>query len=365
MSIALSSANVAHLEAAFTTLLSPFGYERLGDWRMASRKAIERLLEADISGGMLALPGESFTECDSDLIPGAVAYEAYYHRLDTGLQVTRRERGLEVFGVDDIYNDVAALRRTEFYNDWICPHHLFDTVVVATEVGGDAPAASLHFWHASEQANPFGEQGLTLLRLLLPAFKAGVRTVLQLHDYRAALADAVDRSGQAALLCDATGRAVHTTPTLEQILFADPEREHVRRAMGQAAALLAARLRTRRAQDSQPRGTPSAEVATARARYRVHASYGGLSALGPEASILVLLERVTPEPWSDAALRTRFGLTRREVSVARLLAERRGAREIARALGISVHTARRHTEHVYAKLGLGSRSAIAEALRPK
>jgi DNA-binding CsgD family transcriptional regulator len=105
------------------------------------------------------------------------------------------------------------------------------------------------------------------------------------------------------------------------------------------------------------------EVATARARYRVQASYAGRSALGPEAAILVLLERVTPEPWSDAALRARFRLTPREVAVARLLAERRGAREIARALGISVHTARRHTEHVYAKLGLGSRGAVAEALR--
>jgi non-specific serine/threonine protein kinase len=51
------------------------------------------------------------------------------------------------------------------------------------------------------------------------------------------------------------------------------------------------------------------------------------------------------------------------VAVARLLAERRGTREIARALGISVHTARRHTEHIYAKLGLGSRGAVAEALR--
>ena len=105
------------------------------------------------------------------------------------------------------------------------------------------------------------------------------------------------------------------------------------------------------------------EVATARARYRMQACYAGRSVLGPEAAILVLLERVTPEPWSDAALRARFRLTPREVVVARLLAERRGAREIARALGISVHTARRHTEHVYDKLGLRSRGAVAEALR--
>jgi DNA-binding CsgD family transcriptional regulator len=79
--------------------------------------------------------------------------------------------------------------------------------------------------------------------------------------------------------------------------------------------------------------------------------------------VFVLLERVTPEPWPDAALRSRFRLTPRETAVARLLAERRPAREIAGALGISVHTARRHTEHVYAKLGLRSRRAVAEALR--
>jgi len=305
VSIALSSADVARLEAAFTTLLSPLGYER----------------------------------------------------------VTRRERGLEVFGVHDIHDDVTAVRRTEFDEGRICPHPLHDTIVVATEIDKGAPAASLPFRHESEQTKPFEERGLTPLRLLLAAFKAGVRTVLELQACRAALVDALDRSGQAALLCDTAGEPVHATPALERAFLADPENTRVRRAMGRAAALLAARLGTHRVQASPPPAGRYAEVATARARYRVQASYAGRSSLGPEAAILVLLERVTPEPWSDAALRTRFRLTPREVAVARFLAERRGAREIARTLGISVHTARRHTEHVYAKLGLGSRGAVADALR--
>jgi DNA-binding CsgD family transcriptional regulator len=362
VSIALSSADVAQLEAALTTLLSPLGYERLGDWRTASRKAIERLLEADSSGGVLPLVNEPLTECDAHMAPGALAYETYYHRLDTGLQVTRRERGLEVFGIHDIY-DWAAYKKTEIFHDWNRRHRLYDGLAMATDIAEGLPAASLHFYHESEWGIPFGERGLTLLGLLLPAFKAGVRTALQLHGYRAALADALDRSGQGALLCDAAGRVLHATPALEHTLSADPEQARVRRAMGRAAALLAARLRARRAQDSGPPGAPSAEVATGRARYRVHASYAGRSVLGPAAPILVLLERVTPEPWSDAALEARFRLTPREVAVARLLAERRGAREIARELTISVHTARRHTEHVYVKLGVGSRDAVADVLR--
>ncbi|MDP9176636.1 MAG: helix-turn-helix transcriptional regulator [Gemmatimonadota bacterium] len=55
-------------------------------------------------------------------------------------------------------------------------------------------------------------------------------------------------------------------------------------------------------------------------------------------------------------------LTPREKEVARLLARRRTSKEIAKALGISHATARRHTEKVLAKLGLRSRNEVEECL---
>ncbi len=49
------------------------------------------------------------------------------------------------------------------------------------------------------------------------------------------------------------------------------------------------------------------------------------------------------------------GLTAREVDVLRLLVQGRSAREIATDLVISPKTARNHTEHIYAKLGVSNR----------
>jgi DNA-binding CsgD family transcriptional regulator len=49
--------------------------------------------------------------------------------------------------------------------------------------------------------------------------------------------------------------------------------------------------------------------------------------------------------------------------VSRLLADGRSNADLARALGVSIHTARRHVEHVLLKLGVHSRAAVGAALR--
>jgi len=54
----------------------------------------------------------------------------------------------------------------------------------------------------------------------------------------------------------------------------------------------------------------------------------------------------------------RFGLTRREAQIARLLARRATNREIAEQLDVSRHTVRHHVENIFAKLGVHSRRSI-------
>lgn len=61
-------------------------------------------------------------------------------------------------------------------------------------------------------------------------------------------------------------------------------------------------------------------------------------------------------------LRRQFGLTEREADVAMMLAERLTNREIARALRVSVHTVRRHVEHILAKLDVHSRKDVRAVL---
>ena len=66
---------------------------------------------------------------------------------------------------------------------------------------------------------------------------------------------------------------------------------------------------------------------------------------------------------TDEELQARFGLTERQVAVARLLAEGCSNAEIAERLGVSEHTARNHTMHVMGKLGTSKRARIGPILR--
>jgi DNA-binding CsgD family transcriptional regulator len=65
----------------------------------------------------------------------------------------------------------------------------------------------------------------------------------------------------------------------------------------------------------------------------------------------------------DEELRVRYGLSRREAQVARLLASGLAYKEIAAMLGISFHTASSHAKAVLHKLGVDSSRKIALLLR--
>jgi DNA-binding response OmpR family regulator len=64
----------------------------------------------------------------------------------------------------------------------------------------------------------------------------------------------------------------------------------------------------------------------------------------------------------DAELRERYGLTDRQLSVARLMAEGCTNAEVAARLGVSFFTARNHAEQVMAKLAVTNRASVAPLL---
>jgi DNA-binding response OmpR family regulator len=66
---------------------------------------------------------------------------------------------------------------------------------------------------------------------------------------------------------------------------------------------------------------------------------------------------------TDGELQARYGLTARQVTVARLLAEGCSNDELAGRLGVSAHTARNHTFQVLAKLGTSKRARVGAILR--
>jgi DNA-binding NarL/FixJ family response regulator len=98
---------------------------------------------------------------------------------------------------------------------------------------------------------------------------------------------------------------------------------------------------------------------------RLHTEAG--SALCPRAlgALDRVLEQGEPGGPHGAAQRSRppaqwpAGLSDREVEILRLLARGASRREVAQQLVLSEHTVRHHLEHVYNKIGVGTRVAAA------
>jgi DNA-binding NarL/FixJ family response regulator len=85
--------------------------------------------------------------------------------------------------------------------------------------------------------------------------------------------------------------------------------------------------------------------------------------LGADAAVGVVVRRAFGDTLTAAELRTRFGLTPREVEVVWLLARGDSNAAVACALGVSPCTARHYTEHALCKLGVRSRAQVAAAIR--
>jgi DNA-binding NarL/FixJ family response regulator len=97
--------------------------------------------------------------------------------------------------------------------------------------------------------------------------------------------------------------------------------------------------------------------------------FGALELLARISALLRRTRKSAPTPppsavrvLEDAELRERYGLTDRQVAVARLVAEGCTNAEVAERLGLSFYTARNHAEQVMLKLGVSNRSSVGPLL---
>ncbi|MFL5576361.1 MAG: response regulator [Gemmatimonadaceae bacterium] len=97
--------------------------------------------------------------------------------------------------------------------------------------------------------------------------------------------------------------------------------------------------------------------------------FGALELLARVSALLRRARRAAPATppsgvriLDDAELRERYGLTDRQIAVARLVAEGCTNAEVAERLGVSFYTARNHAEQVMLKLGVPNRSSVGPLL---
>ena len=209
-------------------------------------------------------------------------------------------------------------------------------------------------------------QKAAMVRVLVPPFKAGVAEWRRLASRRAELAALLDAIPEAVLMFDAQGGLVHANPRAAE-LFGMPgstgSGSQVRTEAQRMAWALAASAQ-RSVATAAAAGTQTNREVRADGRvYRLRGTLAtGWSPAG-EPGVLVTAAFELVNPLTDLELRSRFGLSAREIEVARLVANGLSNAEVAERLGVSYFTARNHVERLLSKLGVGNRSRVGAVLR--
>jgi DNA-binding CsgD family transcriptional regulator len=183
---------------------------------------------------------------------------------------------------------------------------------------------------------------------------------------RTALELLSDHLIEGAATFDAAGSVVRMNSALLRMLEQEPERESLSRELDHAASVLRCYRTSKSKHDRSETVTLEVmerELRTCAARYRLSAIWAGRDRRDDSGSVIVLVERVMKGVIDGAVLCDRFHLTPREMQVTRVLATGCSTAALADVLDISVHTARRHLEHILAKLGVHSRAAAVAMLR--
>lgn len=381
MTQSLSLTDLTRLGAAADALLSPLAGPSPESWRATVTGTMRELFGID-NALFVTTDGGDRPRFHCDSAPPAVlrrfeeltradAHAGRIRSVDTLVDSWFQQRaaqGVEVY--NEPLNDRmigGQLDQSAIVNEAVRPGGMYDFLGFMTSCPGNE--LMLFMGHQRPGRSRFGPQGeLPVLRALLPAFRAGHHALVRFGAQRSALAGTIDRMSDALMIVGPDGRVLHRNAALGRLLAADPAREQIEHALAAAGRALVGSVRGRASSTGSGRSFTAVldaerELATAVGRYVVRSTRMPAELLGEPGGVLVILERVEARlPHRDKLVRC-FGLTRREAEVADALARRLTNAEVASALGISPHTAERHTERVLAKLGVRSRHDVAARLR--
>lgn len=374
MSLTLTSAAAARFRSLAERLLSPLDYADLSTWASLLLHDTCELHHADraqllipLDGSFLlsaegippataAICGEFIGEMEPGLIrmKDPVADRAVRLRHAVGLRIWSHASMEHLAGSD--------IRRCEFYQEYLAPAGLGYSFGIRVPLPkGDAHLA---VGFSRPQDDTFGiEDGEELIGMLLPSFCAGVHAVRHFYDTRSILPHAIDELQLAIALFDADGREVHRSPRLCAMLAEWPDADNLTGAMrAMVNEALALRRQSGSPHDARAITPVGCRQITHHAEnYRLRAVFLPSSSEAGDAGILLEVESNVPRMPTIAELHAR-GLTERETQVAALLAIGASNTEIAERLHISRHTARKHAEHIFDKLGVHTRKAFLLAL---
>ena len=368
MAVTLPTVALTQLEAASRALLAPHAAPSAEEWIHGAGALVR-----DLVGGeavVIAAPGSSILSTDApDVAAESVAYvEAitndgmyFSDPVVNSWHDMRRATGLEAFSWDInqrmIERHGMGVPQSPIMSDVLMGRRLHEFVgLLRTTPAGDAMVWVLGHKRGGFR---FGDRTVEVLQALVPSFRAGLAALAQL----AGPALALDTLTEAVAIYNTDGRALHRNVALGAMLRAEPEAILVEAALGVLVQDVRALAFPRRMQAPGPPPRAEREIPTARGRYTLRATLVPAGALvADECLVVTVALAAAPRQPEPDALRDRFGLTRREAEVAALIAVGLPNDAIADRLFIAPGTARRHTEGVFGKLGVGSRAAAAARL---
>lgn len=357
MSLTLTAPELERLRSTITTLARPLEDDDVDDWRRQVNRSVRELLQGDQAISMVPGCGASpmfSAQYGEDMI---IPYLEHYRFMDEGMR-RAMDRGTGVYSLAELFaGELPTLFTSECYNDFHARHGIGDSVGLIIDPGMElSPGLWVHhrrFGHPSS-----GARGSEILRLLLPAFRAGAAARRLFHRQRDRLAALIDEHEEPTAVMDLRGRVLHWNTALRRVLDGNPDRNIIEARVASTARAAGALV--------QPDSATEAPALHRSFRAGGHAwvaqgvLVGGPLGMGREGVVVSL--RATGGPPTVRHLTARFGLTKREAEVARLLWERKTNAELADALFISQHTARHHTERIFSKLGIRSRREVRGAL---
>lgn len=357
----MSRSQLVHMRSAFRELLGQRSGQRADQWRQSILQSLRILSGSDKAILVVRTGLEPAGYADGVSREVLSAYVARFAHLDRSRSAGR---DLEAWSLTELWRP-GELEQSEYYRGFALPNRLHDTVGLTLHFPTLRSEVCLLLHKTVRESVSSLDHRRDLLEVLLEPVRAGFAVDLSATDPAPQLSSLIDVTGQALVLFGMEGRELSQNPVMRRMLGQEREREalleHVR---GVARAVLA---RTTNGKSAGPDAQPPEdgtrrEVATSQAAYRLRGNLVGRNALGHGTAVLVSVDRVAFQVPAPDSIRTRYGLTVRELQVASLIMHRLTNAEIARMLGVSPHTSRHHTENVLAKFGVRSREALRRAI---
>lgn len=359
MGITLSSRDESLVRQVSARLLDPLS-EPVDQWRRGICGMLKDLVGADTATFVLPNPESPAFFSEEYELQTLVNYGEILASMESRFHLTERMLAMGVSNRATLYRPYEdELLASAYYNEIIVPNRAFDYLGMCQTTGSDGSYSQILVHHQSESAEPFGPRGLAIFHLLFPAFEAAIRICTSVQSIREDIHALIDTIPSPLALYTDRGRLLHLNPAARSLARANRMPPLIQDEAGRVAANVGARRLRRRGVGSGD-APVVVEVRSTSGQYRILGCRAG-AVPGLENLVLISIARTAPirRPAEACA---GLGLTPRQTQVALLLAERRTNREIADELAISVHTAKRHAEQVFAKLGCSSRTQVAQRL---